>query len=75
MNKKKNNKMEPPLQITKEEFIDLVKGNPMKTLDMELRSQVAEDRDSQRKLSKVIMPDFKDEMDINKCMESDWFFS
>lgn len=63
------------LRATKEEFLKLIKRNPIAKLDLELRSQINTDMQTQRRLSKVKMPYVGNNIDFNKILESDWFFS
>jgi len=66
------------LQFSKEEFIKMVKRNPLRQLDNQLRVQVDSDPTHQKVLSKVIMPRFEDcdiEVEIDRLQDSDWFFS
>jgi DNA-directed RNA polymerase len=72
------NHVDKMLLFSKEEFINLVKRNPLKALDSNLRTQVSEDPRHQKALSKIIMPRFEDceiEIEIENLINSDWFFS
>ena len=65
------------LDITKEEFGDLVLRDPLSVLDEELRSQIVMDDKTISELDDVVTPRLKefDPMDIEKVWESNWFFS
>ena len=66
------------LQFSKEEFRALILRKPLLVLHEDLLSQVGEDKDSQKALKKISLPKFegfKIEDEIEKLMDSDWFFS
>ena len=72
------NHVDKMLLFSKEEFIKLVKRNPLRALDSNLRTQVSEDPNHQKVVSKIIMPRFEDcniEEEIDNLVDSDWFFS
>lgn len=72
------NHVDKLLEVTKEEFLSLMLNNPLKTLDKQLRSQVPDDKNSQKELSLIPIPSingFTDEENLKKVLESDWFFS
>ena len=71
------NYVELMLDITKEEFGDLVMRDPLKVLDKELRSQMVMNDKTLDKLSECDIPRLNEfEMkDIEKVWTSDWFFS
>jgi DNA-directed RNA polymerase len=72
------NHVDKMLQFSKEEFIKMVKRNPLRELDMDLRTQVSDDPKHQKALVKIIMPKFEDcimEEEIDSLIDSDWFFS
>ncbi len=62
------------LKITKEEFVEMVLRKPLEKLDLELRSQVKETKSNLRDLDEISIPYFG-EIDIEKLLKSDWFFS
>tara|TARA_R110002020_G_scaffold264087_1_gene478844 strand:+ start:573 stop:2909 length:2337 start_codon:yes stop_codon:yes gene_type:complete len=73
------NHVETLLNITKREFIEMMRKDPLSELDYDLRAQVSNDDNSQKKLKKVLIPhlngfDIKGE-ELNRCYDSDWFFS
>ena len=72
------NHVDKMLQFAKEEFVNLIKKDPLKTLDVDLRSQVSQDPKHQASMNKIIMPVFDESIVggcIEKLMDSDWFFS
>jgi DNA-directed RNA polymerase len=72
------NHVDKMLQFSKEEFKALVLRKPLLVLHENLLGQVGEDKDSQKALKKIHLPKFegfKVEDEIEKLMDSDWFFS
>jgi DNA-directed RNA polymerase len=73
------NNVDLMLDITKREFSKLIRKTPLRTLDAQLRSQIGEDKVSQKMLSEVTMPHLKgfEAMagGLDVVMDSDWFFS
>ena len=67
------------LTITKEEFKKLVRRQPLKVLDKELRSQADNSKTTQNALDEIKMPRLKGfdvaNGGLDIVMESDWFFS
>ena len=62
------------LNITKEEFREMVSRKPLEKLDSELRSQMDNSRSTKRALKEIQLPNFG-EIEIEKLMDSEWFFS
>ena len=66
------------LKITKKEFLKLVKRKPLDVLNEELKRIVPNDKESQKALLKIDIPNlggFNLKEDIEKVTDSDWFFS
>lgn len=65
------------LDITKEEFADLVKRDPLKILDDELNTQLVLDSATIRLLADCELPRLNEFImkDVDQIYNSDWFFS
>lgn len=67
------------MDITKDEFYNLVNREPLKDLDRQLRAQVKDTKANKKELERIKMPDlggFKvKEGDLNVLYNSEWFFS
>lgn len=65
------------LKITKIEYRDIMRSEPLKTLHSELLKQVDSNKDSAKTLKKIVLPmnpNFKN-YNYDLVMKSDWFFS
>ena len=62
------------LKITKEEFLEMMKKDPLSFLDSELRKQSIDNGVSEKQLAKVVVPNLGS-VDFSKVLESEWFFS
>lgn len=72
------NHIELLLDVTKEEYRKLMKSNPLKTLDTQLRLQTDDSKPTQKVLSEIVIPwstDFDKKVDFDAVITSDWFFS
>ena len=71
------NDVELMLDITKEEFGDLIMRDPLLVLDNELRDQMVLDDKTLDKLAETKIPRLEEfeTKDIEKVWKSDWFFS
>ena len=66
------------LEITKEVFLDMMNNNPLVKLDLDLRTQAANNGNTDRQISKVVLPNLEDLdsfRDVSEVLKSDWFFS
>lgn len=66
------------LELTKLEFIELMKSKPLEKLDEELRSQIEKSKPNLKLLDKIKLPNLsksKETFDIEMVMQSEWFFS
>ena len=66
------------LEITKEVFLDMMNNNPLVKLDLDLRTQAANNGNTDRQISKVVLPNLEDLdsfIDVSEVLKSDWFFS
>jgi len=66
------------LDITKEEFINLMASKPLETLDKQLREQIEKTKPNIKLLEGVKIPDLskKDKpFNLSLVMDSEWFFS
>lgn len=64
------------LELTKETFIEIMKNNPLKQLDIELRHQIVQSKSNDKKLEKIVLP-FQGESSrlVGRLKDSEWFFS
>ena len=72
------NEVELMLDLTKQEFADLVKADPLKVLDRQLRFQMDDTRKTFRVLGETEIPfldGFKISDGVEVVKDSDWFFS
>lgn len=72
------NHIDKLLEVTKKEFLTLMLNNPLKILDQQLRSQVPDDKKSQKEVGLVSLPmlnGFSEEENLEKVLKSHWFFS
>lgn len=72
------NHIDKLLEITKEVFLKLMENKPLELLDSQLRSQVPNDKKSQKELDLIKIPmlgNFDDENNLKKVLQSNWFFS
>lgn len=67
------------LKITKDVFCNMMNAEPLLVLDNELRSQISDKKESQKALSKVILPNLGgfnvNKGDLDVVRRSNWFFS
>ena len=73
------NNVDKMLQITKEEFLNLIYSKPLQRLDDELRGQIPDTKASEKLLKGIKLPDLGgvtiENGDFNALMNSVWFFS
>ena len=73
------NYVDQMLEITKSEFIKLVRRDPLLELDKELRDQAPRDKNSQKTLTAIKLPKVRGFArkgpELNLVKESEWFFS
>ena len=72
------NHVDTMLLFAKEEFVKMVKRDPLKSLDAHLRSQVGDEASHQKALDKLVLPNFGEvdmSVEIDDLVNSDWFFS
>jgi hypothetical protein len=66
------------LEITKEVFSSLMKSNPLKALDNQLRRQCDDSKASQKLINTIKIPDLgglNADTDFDLVIKSHWFFS
>lgn len=72
------NHVDKLLQVTKEEFISLMKNEPLKSLDRELREQIEKTKPNMKLLDSITIPNLSKEsrqLDLELVRNSEWFFS
>lgn len=69
------NNVSKMLEITKREFANLVKKDPLKQLDVELREQAPDTKAAIKELSTIKLPSSNGKVDVDKIVSSEWFFS
>lgn len=62
------------LEITKEEFLEMMENKPLEVLDNELREQAIFNGTKEKQLDKVVVPNLGS-VDFCKILDSEWFFS
>lgn len=73
------NDVEAMMLITKQQFSELVKRDPLKILDQQLKSQMDDDKATNKALRDIKLPTLKGfdvtQGDLDVVFQSDWFFS
>ena len=73
------NYVDEMLDITKEEFLNMMLRKPLDALDIELRQQALDNGVTVKMVTKIEKPDLGgidyENGDLNALMESEWFFS
>ena len=66
------------LEVTKEEFMNLMLSEPLKLLDIQLREQIPNTKKAEKQAELIKVPElngFTEKENLEKVMVSDWFFS
>jgi len=72
------NHVDKLLELTKEEFINLMKSEPLKALDTELREQIEKTKPNLKLLEGITIPNLNKSgktLDLELVKSSEWFFS
>lgn len=72
------NHVDKLLEVTKDEFINLMKSEPLKSLDIELREQIEKTKPNTKLLESISIPNLSKsskQLDLELVRDSEWFFS